>query len=412
MRPRLLSPLDGRTLPALLAVVLLCSALIGAAPGVGAGAAAEDDQRAVGAVDTVRSDTRRAAGETLNVTATPATLAAGVGDAITVSGDADADTVRLYLVGPRGAFLDADGDTASMESESGGTFVEAYRSFARRGTYTLLVVSPWTDGSFESDEQLGRDSLPTGMTHDQAVETVRSAYGGDEVLTLRLRGETPSIGMDPIEDGGAAYGEELTVSGTSNRGDGVSVSVDVLDGEGRPVASSVATVDAREGRWTTDIDTAELEPGRYTVFADDGASTASTTLLIDDGDEGEGNETTPAETPLPTETAPDATTPNASETVDDVTGAALENATEGLDDATSVVDAGNGTEDTAATGSANDTTNGSANSTTNGSANGTTNGTSSGAEGSTSEGLPGFGVGVAVVAVAVATLVGRRRMRE
>jgi PGF-CTERM protein len=250
------------------------------------------------------------------------------------------------------------------------------------------------------------------MTHDQAVETVRSAYGGDEVLVLRLRGETPSIGIEPIEDGGVSYGEALTVSGTSNRGNDVSVNVDVLDGESRPVASSVAAVDATTGEWTTDVDTAELEPGRYTVFVDDGASTASTTLLIDDGDEDEDNETTPAETPLPTDAAPgDAATPDASETVDDVTGASLENGTDGVEDARSVVGAGNGSAETAS-GSANGTTSGSANGTTDGTANGTTNGTASEADGSTSEGLPGFGVGVAVAAVVVATLAGRRRTRE
>jgi PGF-CTERM protein len=401
MRPRVPNPPDGPTLATVLTVLLLCSTLVGAVPNVGAGAAVGDDQRtAVEAVDTVRSDTRRAVGDTLNVTVTPATVAAGVGDPITVSGAADVDTVRLYLVGPRGAFLDADGDTASMESESGGTFAETYRAFARRGTYTLLVVSPWSDGSFESGKHLDRESLPTGMTHDQAVETVRSAYGGDEVLTLRLRGETPSIGIDPIGEGGVSYGEELTVSGTSNRGDDVTVNVDVLDDESRPVASSVATVDATVGRWTTDVDTAELEPGRYTVFVDDGASTVSATLVIDDGTEGENNETTPAETPLPTETAPDDATPNASETVDDVTGAALENATDGLEDAKSVVGAGNGTTDGTANRSGNTTVNG------------TINGTASGADESTSEGLPGFGIGAVMAAVVVVALVGRWRTRE
>lgn len=358
----------------------------------------------------LRSDTERVVGATLNVTVAPTTIAAGVGDAVEVSGETrEVEDVRLYLVGPRGRFLDADGTAGAMETESvtGGTFSVAYDSFDRRGTYSLLVVSPRADGAFATTETLGRDALPSGMRRQQAIDVVKSAYGGDEVVELTIRGEIPSLAVDPFPNDTVPREEAVTVSGSSNRGEGTSVVVDVLDGERQVATGEVATVNGSTGAWSAELDTSELPPGTYTLFVDDGASTASSVLVIDDGAGEGGNGTTPVETPFP-ETGADATT-NASDTIDDVTGAALDNATEGIDEASAAVGnatAGNATADGDAT-AATTATNGTG-AQTNGTANATTTGTAE----STAEGLPGFGVPVAVVACVVSGLVARRRARD
>ena len=393
-----------------LAIVLtaLCvwSAVVGAAATPVAGAAITDGSEIERTVDGVavgdgdaRLAAERAVGDTLDVTATPGTVAAGVGDSVEVSGNAsDVSEVRLYLIGPRGTFLDATGNRQSMETEpvSEGDFSVPYEAFPSRGTYTLLVVSPRGDGTFETTETLGRDALPSDMRREQAVDLVRSAYGGDEVVALTLRGETPSLAIDPIDDGEVPRAEDVTVSGTSNRGGNAEVRVEVVDGEGRVAVYATAEVDAATGRWETDLDTSELDPGTYTLYADDAASTASTVLVVDaDSDEeDDGDEATPMETPLPDAEA----ATNASERLDNVTGAALDNATDGVEEASNVT--GNATGGAAEAGNAGETT---------AAGNGTTNGTAEGTAGSTSEGVPGFGAIVAVVAVVVAAVLARRR---
>ncbi|WP_380676271.1 PGF-CTERM sorting domain-containing protein [Salinigranum sp. GCM10025319] len=353
--------------------------------------------------DDVRHGVERVVGDTLDVTATPGTVAAGVGDAVEVTGNvSDVSEVRLYLIGPRGTFLDATGYGQSMETEavSEGEFSLPYEAFPSRGTYTLLVVSPRADGAFESAKHLGRGTLPSDMRREQAVDLVRSAYGGDEVVALTIRGETPSLAIDPFEDGEVTRAEDVTVSGTSNRGGNAAVRVEVVDGEGRVAVYATAEVEAAMGRWSTELDTSELDPGTYTLYADDGASTASTVLVVVvDGSDGDANETTPTETPLP-DSGGDAAG-SANERLDNVTGAALDNATDGVDEASNVT--GNATGGAAGAENAGETT---------GTGNGTTNGTAAGTAGSTSEGVPGFGALVAVVAVAVAALLARRRSGE
>jgi PGF-CTERM protein len=406
---------------AVLTAVVVWSAFVGVAVGGPApGGTADVGVGVDGDSDGLRSDAGRAVGQTVNVTVTPRTVAAGVGDRVDLSGTAataggSIDEVRLYLIGPRGRFLDADGEEGAMETATvrADGFDAAYAAFPRRGTYSLLVVSPRDDG-FETTETLGRDALPSGATRRQAVELVRSAHGGDEVLSLTLRGATPSITVDEIDDDGTVGRQaDVPVSGTSNRGNDTSVVVDVLDRESRRVGGSTASVDAAAGRWATTVNTSELRPGTYTVFVDDGAASASTLLIVVDEEaegEADGDTTTPAETPLP---ATDGSAESASEagrTVETVTGAVLDNATDGLGDAsaalgnatgrtgtTPTTDAANGTD---RTGEANDTA--------------TTNGTTPESEtpASTSEGLPGFGVGVAVAALVVAALAARRRTGE
>jgi PGF-CTERM protein len=380
-------------------VLLLCSTLVGAAATAGATATLNP------ASDTVRSDVARADGGTLNATATPATVAAGVGDAVAVSGTASAEAVRLYLIGPRGTFLDARGDSEAMETAtvSSGAFAEEYEAFDRRGTYSLLVVGPRGDGVFGASETLDRDALPSEMRRDQAVDLVRSAYGGDEVVELTLRGATPSLSVDSFDGDAVPRATDLAVSGRSNRGDGTDVYVDLLDGDGRVVASDVATVDAATGTWATTLDTADLPPGSYTLFADDGETNAARVVVVDPA----ADETvTPVETPLPddgdgeTGDAADATgAAAAGGTVDEVTNRTLQNATDGLEEANRVAGdpGGNGTAGNA-TGDAATGDNGTA-------GNATAAGTSTG---TTDEGVPGFGAGVTVAAVVVAALAARR----
>jgi hypothetical protein len=396
-----------------LGFVVWCLVLAAVVPGAAVGATLPPADTAV------LSDTERATGTTVTASALPGTVAAGVGDRIDVNGTTtfDSGTVRLYLVGPRGRFLDSDGATGRLESESvsGGAFEVTYDAFARRGTYRLLVVSPGGDGAFAATETLDRDALPTSMSQRQAVDLVKAAYGSDEVLDLSLRAAIPALSIDPISDTGElARGETVAVTGTSNRGDGTPIRVGLRDGGGRNVLTAEATVDATTGTWETTLDLTDIEPGAYAVFADDGETSASTTALV------VSETTTPAETPSESVSVDetDDSVDRARETVDNVTGAALANATAGLDAASEVAGtnvSGSETVDRLQNGTANASANGTANASVNGTANASANGTANASTaegGGTTSGLvPGFGVGAAVAALAVVAL-GARRVRR
>jgi hypothetical protein len=405
-----------RTRPVVLTgLVVWCLVVAAVVPGLaGAAVTAPADAGAVAAVEQAR-------GTSITVTASPATVAAGVGDSVAVTGTTtfDAGEVRLYLVGPRGRFLGDDGQAGDMEAArvAEGGFAATYEAFSRRGVYRLLAVSPRGDGAFESTPTLGRDALPTDVTQQQAVDLVRAAYGRDEVVDLSLRAETPRLTIDPVSVDGTLVGDEAaTVTGTTNRGGDATVFVDLIAGNGRTVATAETAVDAATGTWEVDLDVDGVEPGAYTLSATDGASRAETTVIV------VTEESTPTETPAE-DTAPvgtDADTDaadEAREAVDNATGAALANGTAGLEAANettggvvpenaSTTDGENASVDGNANGTA--SANGSANGTA--SANGSANATAE-SGGSTSGAVPGFGVGAFVAALVVVAVVVRRRTR-
>lgn len=397
MRDRSSLPTTRRTAAGLVTAMVVCSLLVGWATV---------PTSAVDGVDAPVSPAERRASATsggLQATVTPSTIAAGVGDAVEVSGSTSAPTVRLYLVGPRGTFLGPDGRAERMGTArvASDAFSKQYTAFSRRGTYTLLVVSPGGD-SFASDKHLGRGSLPSEVTRRQAIDMVRSAYAGDEVVELTVQGRTPSLGIDSVsDDGTVTYGTDLSVSGTSNRGDGTDVAVELLDGSERTRASVAVTVDGPTGEWEGSLDTADLEPGTYTLLATTDASRASALVVIAVNETG-----TPAETPMVDDDTPAPSGDSdqvaaAKSTLDNATGAALTNGTDGLD-------AASGT-NSQVTGAA--PSNGT-NATTNGTTDGSANGTATGDDGSTSGSLPGFGIGAVLAAVAVVLAIFRRRPTE
>jgi hypothetical protein len=401
-----------RTRPVVLTgLVVWCLVVAAVVPGLaGAAVTAPAGAGAVAAVDQAR-------GTSITVTVSPATVAAGVGDSVAVTGTTtfDAGEVRLYLVGPRGRFLGDEGQAGDMEAArvAGGGFAATYEAFSRRGVYRLLAVSPRGDGAFESTPTLGRDALPTDVTQQQAVDLVRAAYGRDEVVDLSLRAETPRLAIDPVSADGTLVGDEAaTVTGTTNRGGDATVFVDLVAGNGRTVATAETAVDAATGTWEVDLDVDGVEPGAYTLSATDGASRAETTVIV------VTEESTPAETPAE-DTAPvgtDAGTDadaadEAREAVDNATGAALANGTAGLEAANETT-GGVVPESASATDGENASIDGSANGTAsaNGSENGTANATTE-SGGSTGGAVPGFGVGAFVAALVVVAVAVRRRTR-
>jgi major cell surface glycoprotein (TIGR04216 family) len=276
--------------------------------------------------DTAETTTVRTVEGGLTARTSSSSIAADVGDEVVLSGVAfgQGEEVRVYLVGPRGQFLTADGgfgaETVSVDDNE---FEEEYATFEQRGQYTFFVVGQGRDGEYASDIGFGGE-LRRGLTPQQAVEIVRDEYSGagvdDPVVELPIVAENPSISIDEFGENGQVLAEELTVSGTSNREDGTLVFVEVVDADDEVVATGEAEVDGATGEWETAVDLSDVETGTYTLRASDDETDASVEFDVVD------ELTTPAETPVetpadtgtetevPTDTPTDTETPTAAPT--------------------------------------------------------------------------------------------------
>jgi hypothetical protein len=202
-----------------------------------------------------------------------------------------------------------------------------YAAFDAPGTYRILVVTPGRDGAFGFADGGSAAAIRTRLTDAKtAAETVtilRDAYGGagvdDRIVGLNVTATAPRVAVETV----SRAGDDLVVTGTSNRENGTLVLLDLRDGT-RPVAAADAEVNA-SGRWRTTVDVSGVDPGRYALRAETGDALDDRTVRI-------GDAPTPAtatRTPRPTETStatptpptPESTAGVAAETGETVTGA-------------------------------------------------------------------------------------------
>jgi len=204
------------------------------------------------------------------------TVAAAVDDSVTLSGNAveQGDDVRVYLVGPNGEFLDADGDEgAETVDVDGEAFAQAYTAFEEPGPYVFLVVGRGRDGVYASDIGFGGGpDLPTGMSQAEAVDAVLSSYGADDADDPVVRVET--TGVEPtvdIDDFTSARRGTVVVRGTTNLADGNTVDLGLRSG-GRAPFIRQATATVADRRWSAPFDLSNVETGQYTVTASAGSA--------------------------------------------------------------------------------------------------------------------------------------------
>jgi major cell surface glycoprotein (TIGR04216 family) len=272
-----------------------------------------------GDFDTTASTTIRTVEGDLRSTLSSSSIAADTGDEVVLSGTAfgQGDSVRVYLVGPRGQFLTADGAFgAETVRVRDNRFEEEYDAFQQRGSYTFFVVGQGRDGEYASDIGFGGEPLRRGLTPQQAVEIIRDEYSGagvdDRVVELTLTAQGPSLSVDDFTENGQVRQEAVTVSGTSNRQDGTVVFVEVFDEDDELVVSTEATVDGAANRWETSLDLSDLETGTYSLRASDDETAAQ--LAFEVVSEVTTPTETPMETPVPTESPTPSATPTESPT--------------------------------------------------------------------------------------------------
>jgi PGF-CTERM protein len=269
--------------------------------------------------DTATTTTVRTVEGDLTSSVSSSSIAANVGDEVVLSGTAfgQGDSVRVYLVGPRGQFLTADGGFgAEAVAVDDNEFEAEYATFEQRGQYIFFVVGQGRDGEYASDIGFGGEPLRRGLTPQQAVEIIRDEYSGagvdDRVVELTLTAQGPSLSVDDFTENGQVRQEAVTVSGTSNRQDGTVVFVEVFDEDDELVVSTEATVDGAANRWETSLDLSDLETGTYSLRASDDETAAQ--LAFEVVSEVTTPTETPMETPVPTESPTPSATPTESPT--------------------------------------------------------------------------------------------------
>jgi major cell surface glycoprotein (TIGR04216 family) len=263
------------------------------------------DSDVYGEFDTAETTTVRTVEGDLTAQLSSSNIAADVSDEVTLSGTAlgQGDDLRVYLIGPRGNFLDSDGasqaaTTVSVDDEE---FDEDYSSFNTRGEYTFIVVGQGRDGEFSNsaDDAVGfdGDNLRSDLTPQQAIEIVNDAYTGagsdDQIVELTLQAENPQLAIDDFTTDGQVAQGEVTISGTSNREDETTVFIEVLGQNDNVIASDEAEVNGSSGEWETTIDMSDVETGTYTLRADDDEASASLEFELVE------TLSTPTETPAP-----------------------------------------------------------------------------------------------------------------
>lgn len=235
-------------------------------------------------------------------------IATVAGDEVTITGTAPGpgETVRAYVVSPRGAVDSRDVDVADDDS------VEFdYADFEVTGRYRILLVTTGRDATFGfadgGDAAAIRSELSGSETPDEAAAIVRDAYGGpgvdDPVVALTVTATDPRVAVETVR----RRGTELVVVGTSNRENGTTLFVDLRDGT-RIAAVADAEVNA-SGRWRTTVDVSTVDAGRYTLRAETVDATDTRTVRVGDASSATPVSTatatvTPMDTPTATTTPP------------------------------------------------------------------------------------------------------------
>ncbi|MDL0121143.1 HVO_2072 family ArtA-dependent S-layer glycoprotein [Halobacterium salinarum] len=257
------------------------------------------------------------------------------------------DNVAAVIIGSRGKVK-----FQSISVDSDDTFDEEDIDISelRQGSASAHILSSGRDGKFGEDTANSISDLedevsnytsgsPTGdQIRDRILaNTVDDTASDDLIVTQQFR---LVDGLTTIEstEGGEAGGS-LTVMGTTNRkADDNTITVELLQGD-RSVEINSTDEWNSDGQWSVDVPLSNVEPGNYTVEADDGDNTDRQDVEIVEEleepdqttvDQPENNQTmtttmteTTTETTTEMTTTQEDTTENGSEGTDDESGGSI-----------------------------------------------------------------------------------------
>jgi major cell surface glycoprotein (TIGR04216 family) len=210
---------------------------------------------------------------------------------VSVTGTAPGrERVDVVLVGTRGTL-----QHESLPVDDDGTFeatdLDIETGLLDQGSVTAYALSPGPDGIYGSGTQTAGnlaavDGIPpedaAGGSSAQLRDRIRAntvnATGSDDLMItseFRLTDGLSTIeSVHPVGAPGAGTvgsGETIAVTGTTNRVPGDStIVVELLSESGQSVAAGSTDRWDRDGQWNVSLAVDSIEPGNYTVRADDG----------------------------------------------------------------------------------------------------------------------------------------------
>ncbi|MDL0143517.1 HVO_2072 family ArtA-dependent S-layer glycoprotein [Halobacterium salinarum] len=261
------------------------------------------------------------------------------------------DNVAAVIIGNRGTVK-----FQSISVDSDDTFDEEDIDISelRQGSASAHILSSGRDGKFGEETASDIDQLrdvikgtsdeydgytagsPTGdQIRDRILaNTVDDTASDDLMVTQQFR---LVDGLTTIEatEGGEAGGT-LTVMGTTNRkADDNTITVELLQGD-RSVEINSTEEWNNDGQWSVDVPLSNVEPGNYTVEADDGDNTDRQDVEI--VEELEEPDQTTVDQPENNQTMTTTMTETTTETTTEMTTTqenTTENGSEGTDDESS-----------------------------------------------------------------------------
>ncbi|MDL0132449.1 HVO_2072 family ArtA-dependent S-layer glycoprotein [Halobacterium salinarum] len=254
------------------------------------------------------------------------------------------DNVAAIIIGSRGKVK-----FQSISVDSDDTFDEEDIDISelRQGSASAHVLSSGRDGKFGEDtassisdleDEVGNytSGSPTGdQIRDRILSnTVDDTASDDLIVTQQFR---LVDGLTTIEatEGGEAGGS-LTVMGTTNRkADDNTITVELLQGDASIEINSTDEWNS-DGQWSVDVPLSNVEPGNYTVEADDGDNTDRQNVEI--VEELEEPDQTTVDQPENNQTMTTTMTETTTETTTEMTTTqenTTENGSEGTDDESS-----------------------------------------------------------------------------
>jgi len=254
-----------------------------------------------------------------------------------------------------------DNDGLSLGNLNEGTVSAHILSSGRDGTFG-------ESGTYESASALetqieGEDGWASGSSSGEQVReqilanTVDDTASDDLIVTEELRLASALTTIESVD--GVEAGGTLTVEGQTNRvPDDNTITVELLDQDGDSVTLASTDEWGSNGQWSVEMSLANVEPGEYTLESDDGDNTDRQDIEIVE----EVEETTQQPT---TQTTEEPTTQEPTTTEESTTAAP-----------TTTEESAGTTEDTS---------------------------------GESGSGIPGFGMGIALVAVLGAALLALRQ---
>ncbi|WP_353635069.1 HVO_2072 family ArtA-dependent S-layer glycoprotein [Halobacterium sp. NMX12-1] len=244
------------------------------------------------------------------------------------------------------AFVDSRGNVNAQDIsvDNDGTFDAedlTLDNMSEGGTVSAHIISSGRDDTFgEGDVADDADEFASeiigygsGASSGEQVReqilanSVDDTASDDLIVTEEFRYVS---GLTTIESvSGVEAGGTLTVEGVTNRmPDDNTITVELLDSEGDSVMVTSTDNWDTNGQWSVDMDLADVEPGEYTVESDDGDSTDRQDIEIVEEVEETTQEPTTTEEPTTQEpttteestTAAPTTTEESAGTTEDTSG--------------------------------------------------------------------------------------------